>query len=221
MELAVIAGTPFDAGLGAELLRAKGFPATAHPMAASPNEQDALQYRSPELLRAAFTDLLADLAAEGRTVAMLFCNSLSAVVEHDVAARPLMLISPVTVYREAAATYRRPLVVTGNGTAIVGYERTVARVSSSHRALGVADPALVRAIENGELSAVFRASTLPATLRFAEQAGLDSVVLGCTHFTAVLPYVEQHCALPVVDVGTRLVELTTAAAARQRDGRAA
>lgn len=221
MELAVIAGTPFDAGLGAELLRAKGFAATAHPMAASPNEQDALQYRSPDALRVMFADLLVDLAAGGHTVAMLFCNSLSAVVDHDVAVRPLTLVSPVTVYREVAATYRRPLVLTGNGTAIVGYERTVATASSGHRALGISDPALVRAIEAGEPETAFRSSTLPATLRLAEQSGLDSVVLGCTHFTAVLPLVAQVCDLPVVDVGTRLVELTAAAASRQGERKVA
>jgi glutamate racemase len=220
MEIAVIAGTPFDAGLGADLLRAKGLAATPYPMAASPDEQDALQYQSPDALRTAFLDLVGDLAARGHPVAMLFCNSLSAVIDHD-AVTQLTLISPATVYREVAANFRRPLVVTGNGSAIVGYERTAAQVSATHRALGVSDPALVRAIEHGDDPATaFHSSNLPATLRLAEQVGLDAAVLACTHFTTVLPLVSEVCDLPVIDVGTRLVELTTAAA-RRDDRRAA
>jgi glutamate racemase len=214
MEIAVIAGTPFDAGLGADLLRAKGLSAVPHPMAASPDEQDRLQYERPDALRAAFLDLAKHLASDGLAVSMLFCNSLAAVVGHDAA--PLAVISPLTVYREIAADFRRPLVVTGNGTAVIGYERTATRVNAEHRALCVSDTGLVRAIEHTDNpAAAFQASNLPATLRLAEETGLDAVVLACTHFTAVLPLVSQECDLPVIDVGTRLVELTAAAAARQ------
>lgn len=221
MEIAVIAGTPFDAGLGASLLRAAGHAAIPCPMAGSPDEQDALQFERPDTLRAAFLDLVRDLDARGHRVAMLFCNSLSAVVDHAGAARAasLALVSPATVYREVAATHRRALVVTGNGSAVVGYERAAA--SANHRALGVSDPALVRAIEAGDPAEAFHGSSLPETLRMAERAGLDAVVLACTHFTAVLPQVRAACRLPVVDVGARLVELTAAAVTGAPEGRAA
>lgn len=223
MEVAVIAGTPFDAGLGADLLRAAGMAASEHPMAGSPDEQDALQYRDPDALRSSFLSLVRRLDAGGHTVALLFCNSLSAVVDHDAVAHVsgLTLVSPVTVYREVASAHRRPLVVAGNGSAVVGYERTAAAVSPAHRALGVSDPALVRAIENGDPDRAFHGSNLPATLRLAEERGLDAIVLACTHFTAVLPWVTAACALPVVDVGTRLVELTAAAATARAAARAA
>lgn len=211
MEIAVIAGTPFDAGFGASLLRDAGYAATPYPMAGSPDEQDALQYERPDTLRTAFLDLVRDLDARGHRVAMLFCNSLSAVVDHDAAAgsAALSLVSPATVYREVAAAHRRVLVVTGNGSAVAGYERATG--SAAHRALGVSDPALVRAIETGDPATAFHESDLPETLRLAERVRLDAVVLACTHFTAVLPHVLAACRLPVVDVGGRLVELTVRA----------
>lgn len=223
MEIAVVAGTPFDAEFGASLLRLAGHAATSYPMAGSPDEQDALQYERPDTLRASFRDLVRDLEARGHRVVMLFCNSLAAVVDHDAtggAACTLTMISPATVYREVVAAHRRALVVTGNGSAVAGYERVAG--SASHHALTVSDPALVRAIETRDPAEAFHGSSLPETLRLAERARFDVVVLACTHFTAVLPNVLAVCGLPVVDVGSRLVELAgKAASAVAMDRRAA
>lgn len=208
--VAVVAGTPYDSGLGAELLRAAGVPAQPYAMAASPDEQDSLQYRDPGGLAAAFHDRLARLRAGGTELAMLFCNSLSAVVDHDDAALPV--ISPITVYSELLPTLSSSLVVTGNAQAVLGVERTAWRTAPGHRMLGVSDPALVRGIEAGDPQAAFAASHLPTTLRLAQRLRLDAVVLACTHFTTVLPLVTAASDLPVIDVGARLVELTALAA---------
>lgn len=208
--VAVVAGTPYDSGLGAQLLRANGLTATACAMAGSPDEQDALQYRDPTGLTAAFHGRLTELRAGGAELAMLFCNSLSAVVDHDDAVLPVM--SPATVYRALLPGLGSSLVVAGNAQAVVGFERTAWRTAPGHRMLGVSDPALVRGIEAGDPEAAFAASHLPATLRLAERLGLAAVVLACTHFTEVLPFVTAACDLPVIDVGTELVALTVRAA---------
>lgn len=208
--VAVIAGTPYDSGLGAELLLAKGLPARPYAMAASPDEQDSSQYQDPGGLATAFHNCLAELRAGGTELAMLFCNSLSAVVDHDDAVLPV--VSPVTVYSEQLPKLRSSLVVTGNAQAVLGVERTAWRTAPGHRMLGVSDPALVRGIEAGDPEAAFAASHLPTTLRLAERLGLEAVILACTHFTTVLPLVTAACDLPVIDVGTRLVELITLAA---------
>ena len=213
--VAVIAGTPYDAVLGRDLLRDAGVPAGAHAMAGSPDEQDHLQYERPAELAAAFHGRLEALRADGTALAMLFCNSLATVVDHDRAAVPVL--SPLTVYREVAS-HRSSFVVTGNANAMVGVERAVRRADPGHRVFGVSDPALVRGIEGGDPEAAFRASQLPVTLPAAERLGLAAVVLACTHFTAVLPLVTAACDLPVVDVGGRLVELTARAAGSQRHG---
>lgn len=208
--VAVIAGTPYDSRLGAELLRAEGLPARPYAMAASPDEQDCLQYQDPGGLATAFHRRLIELRADGTELAMLFCNSMSAVVDHSDTALPV--ISPVTVYGALFPTLRSSLVVTGNAQAVLGVERAAWRTAPGHRLLGVSDPTLVRGIEAGDAEAAFAASHLPTTLRLAERLGLDAVVLACTHLTAVLPYVRAACDLPVIDVGTRLVELTRLAA---------
>jgi glutamate racemase len=207
--VAVIAGTPYDSALGAALLRAEGLSVSAVAMADSPDEQDALQYKDPGGLAAAFHARLGELRAAGTTRVMLFCNSLAAVVDHDDAVLPVT--SPVTVYRELLPVLRSSLVVSGNANAALGVERTVRLANPDHRPVGVSDTGLVRGIEAGDPEAAFHDSHLPTTLRLAERLGLEAVVLACTHFTAVLPYVTAACDLPVIDVGSRLVELTTAA----------
>lgn len=213
--VAVIAGTPYDSGLGAELLRAEGLAARPYAMATSPDEQDSLQYKDPGGLAAAFHELLDELRAGGTELAMLFCNSMSAVFDHGDTVLPV--VSPVTVYSELLPKLSSSLVVTGNAQAVLGVERTAWRTAPGHRMLGVSDPALVRGIEAGDAEAAFVASHLPTTLRLAERLDLDAVVLACTHFTAVLPFVTAACDLPVIDVGARLVELTTLAATRSEN----
>jgi hypothetical protein len=147
---------------------------------------------------------------------MMFCNSLAAVVDHDDAVLPV--VSPITVYREQLPGLASSLVVTGNASAVLGVERTVRLANPGHRMLGMSDPGLVRGIEAGDPEAAFHASPLPTTLRLAERLGLDAVVLACTHFTSILPFVTEASALPVIDVGSRLVELTTLAAASRLPG---
>ncbi|HUZ25798.1 MAG TPA: aspartate/glutamate racemase family protein [Streptosporangiaceae bacterium] len=213
-QVAVIAGTPYDARLGADLLAARGIRSTPYPMASSPDEQDGLQYLAPDALNRAFQAQVRDIHALGSTVALLFCNSLSAVVDLDAIAEtsPVRLISPITVYRRLPPDLERIMVLTGNGQATVGFERTVMRAAGDRRVLAVSDQALVRAIENGDPADAFASSHLPTTLRLAEHLDLDVVVLACTHFTAILPFVEAACSVPVIDVGTSLVALTCEAA---------
>ena len=212
-EVAVIAGTPYDSGLGADLLRAAGVAALPYATAASPDEQDGLQDRSPHALDASFHDLLDLLRGQQVRLAMLFCNSLSSVVNHDDTAIPV--VSPLTVYREVLPGLRSSLVLTGNAHALLGVERTARAVAPGHRMLGVSDPILLRGIENGDPEAAFAASHLPSTLRQAERLGLAAVVLACTHFTVIKEVIAASCDLPVIDIGTLLLDRTVTAV---RDG---
>jgi glutamate racemase len=208
-EVAVIAGTPYDSGLGAELLRAQGVVACPYAMAGSPDEQDALQDQAPEMLAVTFRGLLDDLRQQRIALAMLFCNSLSSVVKHDSTVLPV--ISPQTIYREVLPQLGSSLVVAGNAHALLGVERTARLISPGHRMLGLSDPMLVRGIENGDPAAAFGSSQLPSTLRRAEQLGLEAVILACTHFTAIGPAIAVCCELPIIDVGSLLVERTVSA----------
>ncbi|MEV4516530.1 aspartate/glutamate racemase family protein [Dactylosporangium sp. NPDC049525] len=210
--MAVVSGTPYDAKLGCGLLRAVGVTSQPYPLASSPDEQDALQYLDAGRLNSAFRDQLDVVAADGTSTVMLFCNSLSAVVDLSTVGwmSVVDVLSPLDIYRTAAADLDNVMVVAGNGQAIVGFERTLMSDRRNRRVVGVADPALVRMIESRDPERAFTDSSMPQTLRLAEQLGVDGIVFACTHFTAVLPFAEQACTVPIIDVGSRLVELTSA-----------
>lgn len=203
-EVAVIAGTPYDSGLGADLLCAEGVPALPYATAGSPDEQDSLQDRNPEALTTSFHRLLDELHRRRVELAMLFCNSLSSVVHHDESVLPV--VSPLTIYRDVLPGLRSSLVVAGNAHALLGVERAARLTCPDHRMLGVSDPMLVRAIESGDPAAAFAASQLPNTLRRAEDLGLEAVILACTHFTTIKRLVADSCDLLVVDIGSMLVD---------------
>lgn len=215
IEVAVIAGTPYDSGLGTDLLRAEGVAAAPYATAGSPDEQDSMQDQRPDALAASFQRLLHELRRRQVGLAMVFCNSLSSVVNHDSTALPV--VSPLTVYRDVLPRLRSSLVLTGNAHALLGVERTARLTCPGHRMLGVSDPMLVRGIESGDPEAAFAASHLPGTLRRAEELGLEAVILACTHLTAVKPWVAASCDLRIVDVGGILVDRVVAAV---RDGTA-
>ena len=211
--VAVIAGTRYDARLGADLLRARGVAAEPHPMAGDPDEQDAAQYFGAGALDARFQARLRDLASAGTSLAMLFCNSLAAVVDLDTAAAsPVRVVSPTDVYRRLPPVHRQILAYTGNGQALVGLERVLLQGNPDRQVLGISDPALVRDIEAGDPARAYSRSRMRATLAAARERGVDAVLLACTHFTAVLPFIEADCDIPVVDVGLEMVEMTGAVA---------
>lgn len=205
-EIAVIAGSPYDAGLGVDLLLAEGIIAVPYATASSPDEQDMMQDQHADSLNSSFQKLLSDLHRRRASLAMLFCNSLSSVVDHEDPKIPI--ISPLTMYGEVLPYLRSSLVVAGNAHALLGVERAARRTSPGHRMLGVTDPALVRGIEYGDPETAFASSQMPTTLRYAADLGLGAVILACTHFAAIKSSIAATCDLPIIDVGSILVDRT-------------
>lgn len=212
-EIVVVAGTPYDSQLGADMLQARGLAARPVAMAASPDGQDIAQDQHPDVLLSSFLDLLAQLEKEGTAFVVLFCNSLSAVLG-DVQTH-IPVISPLTLYREILPRWRSSLVVAGNAHALLGLERTARSVAPTHSMLGVSAPALVRDIEHGDPIAAFESSHLPTALHSAQTLGLDAVILACTHFTSIAPQVTAACSLPIIDIGTLLIDHATEMAQQQ------
>jgi glutamate racemase len=212
--VAVIAGTPYDTALGIRLLAERGVPGRPYPLAGSPDEQDLLQYRHPEKLNTLFTGCLRDARDRGVRTALVFCNSLAAVVRDD-ADSGIDVISPVGIYQSIPPEYRRLMVLAGNAQAAVGFERSVASLAGERRVLAVCDQDLVRAIETGDPAAGLLSSRTSGLLRIAEQRGTQAIVLACTHFTGISSEIKQLCSIPVIDVGTELVRLATEASLQQ------
>lgn len=210
MKIAVIAGTPVDTRMGAELLERKGTETAGFPVSRTPEEQTAFQVGSRSAREEAVGAMLDEIRARGMDRVLLYCNSLSSAVDAHAlaAARGLRIWTPMDVYGEIAGHYRRLGVLAANCQGAAGVERAMVNASPEVLILGAGVLPLVLGIEAGrDPEALLEDCGLEALLRFFEGNGAEAVVLGCTHFPYVKEALERRTSLPVLDPAERLAEL--------------
>lgn len=81
------------------------------------------------------------------------------------------------------------------------YASVVERFASGVQLLQDTCPGLVEAIETGELDGTAVKEILQKALKPMLQQGVDTVVLGCTHYPFVIPVIQEICgpAVQVID----------------------
>jgi glutamate racemase len=190
--------------------------------------------RSPAELRAFARELAGILLDEGAKLIVVACNSATS------AALPALreeLADRVPVVSVIGPEARLAAATTRNGR--VGLLATPATVASGayERALGEASggAATLHAVESAELAPIIQAGgeiderTVAAVERACEPlraAGVDTVILGCTHYPLVRPAIQRSLGrgVTVVTSGEAIVdeverELAAADAAAPRDRR--
>ena len=112
--VAVLAGTPVDTEMGAEVLRRHGLEPLCCPVSRTPPEQAAFQVRPAEEKRAELTGILRSAMAQGCGSAFIYCNSLSGAADFPSIASELALriVTPMSAYGIYARDYSR-LAVAG------------------------------------------------------------------------------------------------------------
>lgn len=210
MKIAVVAGTPVDTRMGADLMRAKGAEALGFPVSRTPEEQTVFQTGAQTVREAVVGAIFDEIRAQGLERVLLYCNSLSSTIDaHALAdARGLRVWTPMDVYGEIAKQYRRVGVLAANCQGAAGVERAMVNASPETVVLGAANLALVQGVEAGRPpEELAEACGLTEALGFFERNGAQAVVLGCTHFPYVKEALERRTALPVLDPADRLAEL--------------
>lgn len=213
MNIAVIAGTPVDTQMGVELLKRKGAEALGFPVSRTPEEQTAFQVGSQSAREEAVGAILDRIKARGMDRVLLYCNSLSATIDAHAlgSARGLRVWTPMDVYGEIARSYRRVGVLAANCQGAAGVERAMVNAAPEVLVFGAANLRLVLGVEAGTPPEVLVEDCgLETLLRFFEQNGAETVVLGCTHFPYVKEALQRRTSLPVLDPAERLAELTLA-----------
>nr|WP_325183469.1 aspartate/glutamate racemase family protein [uncultured Oscillibacter sp.] len=210
MKIAVVAGTPVDTRMGADLMKEKGAEAACFPVSRTPEEQTVFQTGSQAVREAVVGAILDEIKARGLERVLLYCNSLSATTDaHALAGeRGLRVWTPMDVYGEIARRHRRVGVLAANCQGAAGVERAMVNASPGTIVLGAANLALVQGVEAGRPPEELAEDCgLTEALRFFERNGAEAVVLGCTHFPYVKGALESRTALPVLDPADRLAEL--------------
>lgn len=201
----VIAGTRHDTELGQALLRRLGWRTLACATARTPAEQDLLQRRHPHVLQALCAHALDEMAAQGAEQIIIYCSSLSSVLDLPALRRAsaVAVHTPLDAYAEVARAHARIAVLAANAVGLAGAIGVLRAERPDADIHGMHDLPLVCALERGEAPA----QAIDAPLRsFIEHATCccDALLLACTHFPAIAEYLASLTGLPVYHFDTWL-----------------
>lgn len=208
--IAVMAGTPVDTEMGVEVLRQHGLAARAYAMAAEPLAQTAFQNQDEAAKTAAVRQVLSEIASAGSSRVFVYCNSLSGAVDFDhlAAETGLQIVTPLAVYRQLATRYERLGVIAANANGLLGIERTLYAENPQLNVLGTTLLPVVGAIERGEDSAaIIHRYHLAALSQWFADAGMEALLLGCTHFPYLKDTLAAQTTLPLIDPAEEMVAM--------------
>lgn len=210
--VAVLAGTPVDTRMGAEVLAAHGLEPVCCPVSRYPLEQAAFQVKSREEKHAALTGILRDAMARGCGSAFIYCNSMSGAADFPALARELGLriVTPLDAYGKIAKSYKRLAVVAYNGQALAGIDTAMVRANPDLLLLPAGIPETTIDIEAGLApDEIIRRRSLDRLMAYFEACGCEALVLGCTHFPYLAAALRGYTRLPLLDPAEEMVRLLT------------
>ena len=211
--VAVLAGTPVDTEMGAEVLRRHGLEPLCCPVSRTPPEQAAFQVRPAEEKRAELTGILRSAMAQGCGSAFIYCNSLSGATDFPSIASELALriVTPMSAYGIYARDYSRLAVVAYNGQALAGIDTAMVSVNPSLLLFPAGTPEVTLDIEAGlDPDDIIRRNHLDALVKYFEDNGCEALVLGCTHFPYLKKALRNYTGLPLLDPAEKMVRLLLA-----------
>ena len=209
MKIAVMAGTPIDSKLGAELLNSYGYDdVVLVPISNNPVEQTTFQALEDEERENIIVKIIDELKEKDCDTIFVYCNSLSSVVDFDKLAEKMdiSIITPMQMYRNLGLEYKYLAVMAANSHGLTGVENNLYVSNPRLRVLGLSMLELVKAIEEGnkpeQIVEDFNFKTL---FNYFELTNVEAVVLGCTHFPYIKKELEKISKLPIIDVGVFMI----------------
>ena len=209
---AVLAGTPVDTRMGAEVLNAHGIQALSCPVSRFPLEQAAFQVKTREEKHAVLCSILRGAMDNGCGSAFIYCNSLSGSADFPALSQELGLriVTPMDAYRAIAPLYRRLAVVAYNGQALAGIDTAMVRANPDILLQPAGIPEVTIDIEAGLApEEIIRRRHLDRLMAYFEACGCEALVLGCTHFPYLTEALRDYTSLPLLDPAEEMVRLLT------------
>lgn len=210
--IAVLAGTPVDSAMGVQVLEQHGLEGRAFPLAEDPWQQTAFQLSDPAEKTAAVRAVLEGVREQGCRRAFVYCNSLSAAVDFEPLAVQLQMriVTPLEVYRTLAPRYRRLGLIAANAQGLAGIERTLYAANPTLELLGSCLLPVVVDIETGlDPAELVEKHHLPELAEWLRRCGMETLVLGCTHFPYFKGALAARTSLPLLDPAEEMVRLLT------------
>lgn len=211
--VAVLAGTPVDTEMGAEVLRRHGLEPLCCPVSRYPLEQAAFQVRPAEEKRAVLTRMLLSAMEQGCESAFIYCNSLAGAADFPSieAELGIRIVTPMSAYGIYARDYSRLAVVAYNGQALAGIDTAMVSVNPGLMLFPAGTPEVTLDIEAGmDPDDIIRRNRLDALIQYFEACGCEALVLGCTHFPYLSRALRAYTRLPLLDPAEKMVRLLLA-----------
>ena len=210
MKIAVMAGTPIDSKLGAELLNSYGYDdVVLVPISNNPVEQTTFQALEDEERENIIVKIIDELKEKDCDSIFVYCNSLSSVVDFDRLAEKMdiSIITPMQMYRNLGLEYKYLAVMAANSHGLTGVENNLYVSNPRLRVLGLSMLELVKAIEEGNKpEQIVEDFNFKPLFNYFELTNVEAVVLGCTHFPYIKKELEKISKLPIIDVGVFMIE---------------
>ena len=209
MKIAVMAGTPIDSKLGAELLNSYGYDdVVLVPISNNPVEQTTFQALEDEERENIIVKIIDELKEKDCDTIFVYCNSLSSVVDFDRLAEKMniSIVTPMQMYRNLGLEYKYLAVMAANSHGLTGVENNLYLSNPRLRVLGLSMLELVKAIEEeNSPEEIVKDFNFEVLFNYFEQTKVEAVVLGCTHFPYIKKELEKITKLPIIDVGIFMI----------------
>ena len=209
MKIAVMAGTPIDSKLGAELLNSYGYDdVVLVPISNNPVEQTTFQSLNDSEREKIIVEIIEQLKEKNCEVIFVYCNSLSSVVDFDRLSTEhnIKIVTPMQMYRNLGLEYKYLAVMAANSHGLTGVENNLYVSNPSLRVLGLSMLELVKAIEEeNSPEKIVKDFNFEVLFNYFEQTKVEAVVLGCTHFPYIKKELEKITNLPIIDVGVFMI----------------
>jgi glutamate racemase len=188
----------FDSGVGGlSVLRAIRAQLPCHPVVYLA-DQAHVPYgsRTKDEVRSFAIGITRFLLAQDAKVIVVACNAASAAALHTLREAfpgvPFVGMEPA-VKPAAAHTHSGVIGVLATPVTFQGelYASVVERFAKGVTVLQDVCPGLVKQIENGQLDAPETRQILTRALQPMIEKGVDTVVMGCTHYPFIIPLIQQ------------------------------
>ncbi|KHO40217.1 aspartate/glutamate racemase family protein [Clostridium tetani] len=209
MNIALIAGTPFDTQMGMNFLKTQGYDSRAYPISKTPDEQSKLQILYPDRLREMVIEKIKEIKREKIKNIYIHCNSLSGAVDMDKLKEEyeINIITPLQIYREMANQFDTIGVLAANNQSTFGIERTIQEVNPKAYVIGIGILPLVNAIEKSlSPKDIVEDFALQKAIDFFIKNNCEAIILGCTHFPYLYKELQAISSIKIIDPAVEMIK---------------
>lgn len=163
--------------------------------------------RSPELVHDRAVAICGFLVSLGVKIVVVACNTISSVSLNELRRLhqlPIVGMEPA-VKPAAAATKNKKVGIMATGITISGQrlENLLKRYGHGIEVVTQPCPGLVELVEDGKLEGLQVKDILRHYLQPLQDKGIDTLVLGCTHYPFLRPVIEEilGTGVQIIDTG--------------------